>query len=320
MSTDRSDSPSPSGRCYACRFTVFTAVYNRGALLHRVYDSLVAQTNRDFEWLVVDDGSTEDIRSLVQAWQDEKKLPIRYIYQENGGKHTAHNRGVAEAQGEFFLNLDSDDECVPKALERFSYHWDSIPADQKPRFSAVTCHCVDQHGRLVGDRFPRDPTDSDPLEIRYRYRVRGEKWGFHRTDVLREFPFPEDVKRTYIPESIVWNKIARKYKTRYVNEALRVFWSEGVSQGARGHPARNAIGRRLFHLTALNEELDWFRVAPARLFRSAINYARNSFHLGISLADQYRQIDSRGGRILWALGIPLAYLAYALGNLGVLKG
>lgn len=305
---------------YAYLFTVFTAVHNRGHLLHRVYDSLLAQTEKDFEWLIVDDGSTENIGALVGVWQQEDRIPIRYVRKENGGKHTAHNVGVTQARGELFLNLDSDDECVSTALERFRYHWDSIPPDQKHRFSAVSCNCVDQHQRLVGQRFPADPTDSDSLEIRYRYKVRGEKWGFHRTEVLREFLFPEDMKQTYVPESIVWKRIARKYKTRYVNESLRVFWMEGVSQGSRGHPGRNAPGRRLSHLCVLNEELDWFKVAPMKLFRSGINYSRNSFHIGMPILDQAREIKTRGGRVLWVTGLPLGYLAYVLGNLGLLKG
>ena len=135
-------------------FTVFTATFNRARVLHRVYDSLRAQTFRDFEWLVVDDGSTDGTGALVAAWRAEADFPIRYRYQENRGKHVACNRAVAEARGRFFLTLDSDDACVPQALARLNRHWEEIPEREQPGFSAVTVLCMDVAGRIVGDRFP----------------------------------------------------------------------------------------------------------------------------------------------------------------------
>jgi glycosyltransferase involved in cell wall biosynthesis len=172
-------------------FTVFTPTFNRAKTLRRVYDSLHVQSFRDFEWLIVDDGSTDDTHALIDRWQSEAGFSIRYFYQENAGKHVAVNRGVAAANGQFFLILDSDDECVPEALERFLFYWQSIPEADKPRFSGVTCLCEDEQGRLVGSPFPHSPCDSDSIEIRLRYKVKGEKWGFQRTDVMRLFPFPE---------------------------------------------------------------------------------------------------------------------------------
>lgn len=291
-------------------FTVFTPTYNRAHTLARVYESLERQTFRDFEWLVVDDGSTDGTRELVAEWQRRASFPIRYVWQENQGKHVAFNRGVREARGELFLTLDSDDACVPEALERFKHHWDAIPAEQKPLFSAVTSLCAQPDGAIVGSRFPRDVTDSDSLEIRYRYKVKGEKWGFHRTDVLRQFPFPEAVKRQYVPEGIVWSRIARRYKTRFVNEALRIYFVEGPSMVHGGQPGKNAVGARLGHLTVLNDELDFFRYAPLQFYRSAAVYVRSCFYLRQPLRRQVGDIESRLGRLLWLLALPLGYGVY----------
>ena len=211
-------------------FTVFTATYNRAHLLPRVYSSLELQTYRDFEWLVVDDGSTDDTRSLIDSYSRKATFPIRYVYQDNAHKKTAFNRGVRESRGELFLQLDSDDECVPNALERLWWNWMNIPEGERGRFSAVTALCVDENGHIVGTRFPaeedRNWIDSDSLEIHYRYHVQGEKWGFHRTDVLKEFPFPENV-HGLVPEGVVWSVISRHYRTRYVNEALRIYHRGG---------------------------------------------------------------------------------------------
>ena len=159
-------------------FTVFTATYNRAHVLHRVYESLRAQTFRDFEWLVVDDGSTDETRALIEGWRDEANFPIRYYHQEeNQGKHVAYNRAVTLARGRLFLTLDSDDACVAHALERFNQYWNAIPEHERPKFSAITCLCADHKGHVLGKPFPDQVVDSDSLDCRYRLKVRGEKWG-----------------------------------------------------------------------------------------------------------------------------------------------
>jgi len=109
------------------RFTVFTPTSNRAHTLSRVYESLKRQTFRDFEWLIVDDGSTDNTREVVEGWQREKLFIIRYFWQKNAHKKVAFNRGVLEADGKFFITLDSDDEALPEALDILDRHWCNIP-------------------------------------------------------------------------------------------------------------------------------------------------------------------------------------------------
>jgi len=104
-------------------YTVFTPTFNRAHTLHRVFDSLVAQTYRDFEWIVIDDGSTDDTQSLIKLWQQQADFPIHYHYQVNSGKHIAYNYAVKLAHGELFLVIDSDDGFVVNALESMLYWW-----------------------------------------------------------------------------------------------------------------------------------------------------------------------------------------------------
>lgn len=296
---------------YQYLFTVFTPTFNRAHTLHRVYNSLKVQTYRDFEWLIIDNGSTDNTSKLVEQWQIENQFSIRYIYQENGGKHIAFNKGVKIAKGELFVNLDSDDACVPNALERFKYHWDTIPSDRKEQFTAVTCLCQDEKGQLVGNLFPLDITDSDSLEIRYRFKVKGDKWGCHRTDILRKFPFPEQIQRTYIPECIVWKRIAREYKIRYVNEILRIYWTDQPSM-VRGNnvASRNARGGRIAHLNSLNEDINWFLFAPLIFLRSAINYSRYSFHVEMKISEQFKAISTTISKTLYLIALPIGYIVY----------
>lgn len=291
-------------------FTVFTATFNRAHTLHRVYTSLAKQTFNDFEWLVVDDGSTDSTAQLFDAWIPEAHFPVRYIKQNNKGKHIAFNRGVEIAEGELLLVLDSDDACVPNALKKFKYHWDKIDDQERLEFSGVTSLCEDQHGKLVGDPFPQDIMDSDSLELRYRYKVQGEKWGFQRTDILRRNPFPEDLRQTYVPEDIIWNKIARKYKTRFVNEQLRIYWVEGPSLVHHQDPGKNAVGGRLQHCDTLNNDIKWFTNAPIRFLLSALHYSRFSFHTGKKLYAQSETLNNNIAKILWLLMLPAGYLVY----------
>ena len=293
-------------------FTVFTATYNRAHLLHRVYDSLMAQTFRDFEWLVVDDGSTDGTRALIEAWRDEADFPIRYYYQKNQGKHVAYNHAVPKARGSFFLTLDSDDACVPHALEKLKLYWDTIPDREKPRFSAVTVLCMDEKGCIVGDRFPHCIIDSDSLELQYRFKVRGEKWGFQRTEIMQDYPFPvPDRKLSHVPEAIVWNRIARQYKTRFVNDPLRIYHTESDSITAEAGFGRNSYSYMLGNRMILNEHIDYLRHSPAAFLKSAANYVRFSLHLRKNLIDVVASLENQRARLLCLVAFPLGFGVYA---------
>ncbi|MEG3934345.1 glycosyltransferase family A protein [Microcoleus sp. T3_B1] len=307
--------PVQNNQKYQYVFTGGTATYNRRHTLHRVYESLKAQTYRDLEWLIVDDGSTDNSRELVEQWQQENLFPIRYIYQENAHLHIAFNRGVGEAQGELFIKLDSDDSCEPQALERFKYHWDAIPLEQKEKFSAVTCVCKYTNGKIVGAIFPFNPTDSDSLEIRYRFKLKGEKWGFHRTEVLLKFLCAEQIIQTNLPESVRWSRIAKKYKTRFVKEALRTYWTDQPSIMRNSQNSRKvAIGAQINHLDILNDYTEWFRFEPLSFLRSAVHYRRFSFHLGNKIRQQIGNIKTSIGKILWLIALPVGYSVYLKDN------
>ncbi len=300
-----------------CLFTVFTPTYNRAHLIHRVYESLCSQSLRDFEWLVVDDGSQDDTASLVKVWSLDSTFPIRYIRKDNGGKHTAINLGLARAFGKFFLIADSDDMFAPNALERFKYHWDRIPAIGKEQYSGINCLCKDQHGTLMGDKFPKDVADSSYQEMRYKYKIKGEKWGFYITDILRRYPFPEIEGIRFIPEQIIWGAIGKTYRSRFVNEALRIYYfndplnsdqlSKSQMSGQSGKRSEITI---LTCVANLNNDMSWFRYSPKEFIRYAANYSRHSFHNRRSLYRQLWDLNNYQAKILWMITLPIGLLAY----------
>lgn len=106
------------------KITVFTPVYNRADTLPRLYESLKRQTDQSFVWIIVNDGSTDESEKLVKTWVTEHKLDIKYFYQENAGKPTAHNQGVKETETELFVCVDSDDYLKDDGIEKILMHWE----------------------------------------------------------------------------------------------------------------------------------------------------------------------------------------------------
>jgi glycosyltransferase involved in cell wall biosynthesis len=292
-------------------FTVFTPTYNRASTLHRVYESLRDQTFRDFEWLIIDDGSKDNTRELVEGWQQAAEFPIRYVYQQNAGKNSASNAGVQLAKGELFLTLDSDDRCTPNALERLYYHWNDIPADRRHLFSAVTCLCEDRDGNLQGKRLPRAVMDEHPLDMLYRYGFREEQWGFQRTDVMKEFPFPV-MAGQHIDEGTVWSQIALKYQTRFIDEILRIYYLDDIGKDrlTQQDPTKRSPGMVESRKYILNNDIDWFRFAPFWFLRHAVHYNRFGFHIHNSIDKQIGAIDSIVGKLLVTISIPFGWLVY----------
>lgn len=297
---------------YIYKFTIFTPTYNRAHTLDRVYNSLMAQTYKDFEWLIVDDGSTDNTKELINKFKEKSWFPIHYHYQKNRGKHTAINVGVQKAQGQLFLILDSDDACVSEALERFNCQWEAIPENERASFSAITALCKNQNGEVISDKFPHDILDSNSLELFYVYKVKGEKWGFHRTDVMKEFPFPEPTEHlSFVPESLVWMKIARKYKTRFINEVLRIYYIENNEISlCRTSPKKNAYQGLLMHQDALNNNIDYFFYSPKEFIRSLVHFVRFSLHLKIGFVKSFHSLNNRKAKLLFLIFSPLGILVY----------
>lgn len=292
-------------------FTVFTPTFNRAHTLHRVFESLQAQTCSDFEWLVIDDGSTDDTPALMARYQNEARFSIRYLREPHRGAHHVHNLALREARGQLSIKLDSDDGCVPEALARLKYHWEKIPAARRESFSGVTGLCRDQNGLLVGSRFPLDPLDCSAAELEYRHKVRGEKWGFLRVDVLRQFPYPEDVPGNFIPESYIWCQVSKLYVTRHINEELRIYWTDAPSLvHGPSSPRTNAEGHRLMFKMVLDLESGWFFTAPLRLLRAAAQYSRFAFLGGLGVTAQCRGLKSFGGRLMWMAAMPVGYVLW----------
>ena len=169
--------------------TVFTPTFNRGYIIETLYRSLCRQTNKDFEWLVVDDGSTDNTQELIQSFVKEALIEIRYIKQPNGGKHRALNRGVKAAIGELFFIVDSDDYLADNALEQIAKHYDDIRDDAS--FAGVCGIRAFFSGKRIGGDCDFGILDCSSLDFRYKYHYKGDMAEVFKTEILRQYPFPE---------------------------------------------------------------------------------------------------------------------------------
>ncbi len=189
------------------RLTVFTPTYNRRELLTRVYESLKDQTVSDFEWLIVDDGSSDNTKELVDKWIAEGIVRIRYHYRENGGKMRAHNTGAALSECDLFVCLDSDDRFVPTAVEELLTAYDEAKKNENgENIGGVVAHKGCTYEKLLGSKeFP--PVKTSTLFGLYQKGFSGETTLMYETRLLRQFPFPEIEGEKYVPEDLIYDKI-----------------------------------------------------------------------------------------------------------------
>ena len=194
-------------------FTVFTPTYNRATTLPRVYNSLKKQSFRNFEWIIIDDGSTDGTKELVSQWQQEgNDFPIIYQWQPNQGKHIAYNAVAELAKGLLFTSIDSDDEAVPILMERLKYHWDNFTEEERSTVSGISFLGVNQHGHLVGTRFPKDYQVMDLMGMYFLNRVTGDKGGMLQTKIFKMYPFPVHIKNVVVGEGSFMYKLAKEWK------------------------------------------------------------------------------------------------------------
>ncbi len=201
------------------QFSIITATYNRADTLKRLYESLCKQTQSNFVWVIVDDGSSDTTDALVNRWMHEAAIPIKYIYQENSGKHRAINLGMQSVQSTWAAIVDSDDWLTNDCLERASYFIDKYQLSTRKDVAGLVFLSKDMSGTIVGDKFPFDVYEGKTYSYYEKYKLKGDKFDFYKVAALKEFPFPEIEGEKFISEGVSWNRINKKYKTLFVNEA-----------------------------------------------------------------------------------------------------
>jgi glycosyltransferase involved in cell wall biosynthesis len=294
--------------------TVFTATFNRRHTLERTYRSLQKQTFKDFEWLIIDDGSTDDTETLISEWlKEENSFPIIYHWKPNGGLHTAHNAAISLARGEYFTTLDSDDWYDPEALMLLTNQWNSLPASKKLEISNIEGLCRHADGTLIGAFFPADVYESDNFSIR-KHKWPMDTLGMYRLDVLKEFPFPEGYEGGFVEAALVWHRIADKYKTLFLNKTVgyKEYLPVGITHRSLTAKFRKSAAKVLYHR-------EFSRIKSAGMIerlKSRINVFRYSYHNKLSIA---QQLHEEPFILSWISFAILGYLIYVKDRVAIYR-
>lgn len=198
--------------------TIFTPAYNRAHTLPRTYESLLVQDCKDFIWLIVDDGSSDNTAELVKAWQaNDNGFEIRYIYKENGGMHTAHNTAYENIDTELNTCIDSDDCMAPGAVEKILCKWESV---RDCGYAGIIALDSDMEGTIIGQGFPEDLTETTLMDY-YAAGGSGDKKLIYRTDVINQYPpYPVFEGERYVALAYKYRLIDQDYKLTVLNEVV----------------------------------------------------------------------------------------------------
>lgn len=227
--------------------TIFTPTYNRKELLKRVYESLLIQTNNEFEWLIVDDGSSDGTEEYINSIINENnKFVIIYKKKENGGKHRAINYGLDFANGEVFAIVDSDDYLTANAVEKIKSWFKTIDGDEK-KFAGVAGQKGYSVDAVIGTTFDGLYVDARNNERRSK-RITGDKFEVYYTEILKKNKFPEFENEKFLTEVIVWNRIANQnYYLRWFNDIICIceYLQNGLTDNRKNLIERSPKGYAL---------------------------------------------------------------------------
>lgn len=254
--------------------TIFTPTYNRRKELKNLYETLLEQTNKDFEWLLVDDGSFDDTKNYIEKIIKKNKININYIYKENGGKQSAYNVGLKNAKGEIFFCLDSDEILNPKAIEIIINDFNNVKGDIGG-YSYNRAY-ITSKDTVIGTKFPEGLDSAYYYDIYGKLEVTGDKLMVFKTSIAVEYPFPEIPGEKFVPEAVVFNRIAHKYKLKLSNEILSYteYLPGGYSDNYFELVKRNPKGNIIFFKEKYDIEPSLYNVYGYILF---CIYAKYSF-------------------------------------------
>ena len=212
--------------------TIVTPTYNRAKKLITLYKSLLFQTSKDFDWLIIDDGSQDNTKEIVESFVKEGSIPICYVYKENGGKHSALNIAFKTVKSELLFIVDSDDVLTSDAIETILKDWDAVK-DRNP--CGISYLRGYDEKSVIGDKHPQDHVIDNFINLRYNKGIDGDKAEVWRTECLRDFQFPEYPGERFISESVAWIYLAKKWDMLMVNRIIYIteYLEGGLSDSGR---------------------------------------------------------------------------------------
>ena len=260
------------------KITIVTPSYNRAHTLERVYESLKKQTFKDFKWIIMDDGSTDQTKELVESFISENQISIDYFWNENQHKFVTVFEGVKKVDSKYFMIVDSDDSYPENSLEILFAEVEKI--QKQDDFISVMGLSQYEDGSIVGHQYPNNGFDGSIFDMRYKYKVRGDKFGVFITKtyqkLLKDFDYSYFENRGYIPQSVFYNTYdSNGVKTRFVNKIVRNYHFDENDQNSVSSTrwsGRNTFGLMEGYKSFLNSYHDKLLSYPKVLIRNLVGY------------------------------------------------
>lgn len=255
------------------QLTVFTPTYNRAYLLPQLYKSLINQNNQDFEWLLVDDGSTDETNDLVASWQKENKIAIRYVFQQNQGMHGAHNTAYKTITTEFNVCIDSDDYMPDNAVEIILKH----TKDLNEKEAGIIGLDATKDNKIIGTTIPSNLKAVKLNELYTMHQVKGDKKIVYKTAVVKQYPkYPLFEKERFVPLDYLYILIDQDYTLKPINEVLCIveYQDDGSSRNILQQYRKNPNGFAFSRISRIK-----FGKTFKERFKNAIHLVSSSIFL-----------------------------------------
>lgn len=300
------------------KITIITPTYNRAHTLPRVYQSLKNQSFKDFKWIIMDDGSTDNTSQLVAQFQEENLFPIEYYHQPNRHKFLTVLDGIKKVKSKYHMIIDSDDTYPYDALETLYNEVEKI--ENQDNYIGLMGLSADENGNIVGDAYPNNGFDGSIFDMRYKYKVRGDKFGifisktYHHQIEGKDFSHYEG--KGYIPQSVIFNDYDSKgIKTRFINKIVRIYLKDDNDTASVSNTrwtGKNVFGLREGHLSFLNCYRDKLLLYPKAVIRNLIGYQFYSFKNKNNISEIIFQPKNIIIKILGLFLLPFSFLYHKM--------
>ncbi|WBW98949.1 glycosyltransferase family 2 protein [Oceanirhabdus sp. W0125-5] len=278
--------------------TIFTPTYNRAYCLHNCYESLERQSCKDFVWLIIDDGSTDNTKELVDKWISEKKVTIRYHRQQNQGMHGAHNTAYELIETELNTCIDSDDYMPDDGVEKIINFWQKYGSDKVSGFIGLNSNT---NGNVIGTMLPKNLISSTLFDLYYKHGVTGDKKLIYRTELTKQYPYPVFNNERYVGLAYKYYMLDKDYEMLLMNKVVCCveYLPDGSSMNMLRQYRTNPKGFAFYRKELMKLPF----VSLKFKFRQAIHYVSSSI-----LIRNKKFIEESPCKILTIIAIPFGFL------------
>ncbi|WP_176584724.1 glycosyltransferase family 2 protein [Priestia megaterium] len=286
------------------KLTVFTPTYNRAYCIHQCYESLKRQTCKDFIWLIIDDGSTDNTKGIIKGWIDENIIQIKYHWQDNQGMHGAHNTAYNLIDTELNVCIDSDDYMPDDAVEKIIDTWKKYGSNE---VSGIIALDANHKNEIIGTRLPQHIKRSTLFDLYNKYGVTGDKKLVYRTELTKQYPYPLFENERYVGLAYKYHMIDKQYEMILMNEIICCveYLEDGSSRNMLNQYRKNPRGFAFYR----KEMMKLPFASLSFKYRQAIHYVSSSL---IGKNRNFLQDTPSKGLTLLAMPLGIALYFYII--------